>query len=48
MATVDITLRITYNEKVMTEPKAWDWYDLLDFYAGDGEVTVRKQTKVAD
>ena len=41
MKTIDITLRITYDEKQWSEPDLWDWYTLLDLY-NTGEVSVRK------
>jgi hypothetical protein len=31
MRTVDITLRIVYDEDLSDPPDRWDWWSLLDF-----------------
>ena len=51
MKTVDVTLRITYDEtKYNIPPEKWDWDDLLDFWDdSEGEevrvVSVKEKAK---
>jgi len=47
MKTVDITLRIVYDDTIQNAPNLWNWEDLLNMDAWESEsVTVINQEEV--